>query len=214
MHGRILAVLGGTDLGDDELIKWVNSADEIWAADSGADRLFRLGLPCHSVIGDMDSISKEAAQHYPNHHLDCDQESTDCDKLLARAHLLGVHRLTLINVEGDRMDHVLSTLNSAAGSPIQVQLALRGALGTIVFPGDHTFETEAKAIVSLIPLQPSSEVVFSGVAWPLDGQTLQLGQRISVSNVALSDSIRLGFKSGVCLLYRAFSSNNLPKWPS
>src|SRR5687767_12418197 len=146
---RVLGVLAGRDMGPDLLRPWADSADVIFAADSGADRLLEAGGHPHIAIGDLDSISERARGATPNIHFDPNQDRTDCDKLLAAVRSGGESEVTLACVEGDRLEHVLATLSSALQSGLRVRLALRRGIGIVMRAGDRVeVETEPSRLVS------------------------------------------------------------------
>ena len=197
----MLGVLGGMDIDDDRLIAWANSAEHLYAADSGADRLIRLGFS-PTVVGDFDSF-----QSLPNaSHLrlvqSLDQESTDCDKLLSLVALDGFDSITMTCTEGDLPDHVVATYSSCIASPLQVRFAFRRGIGWLLKSGGSlSVKTQQGQRVSLVPFAACEGVTIEGVAWPLIDEPLQPGGKVSVSNEATGDLVSARVKSGAALLF-------------
>ena len=81
-HGVTLA--GGGPFSARDLKLALARAPVPVAADSGADRLLKLGVVPQAVIGDMDSISDQARAEIPldRQHLVGEQLTTDFDKAL------------------------------------------------------------------------------------------------------------------------------------
>lgn len=145
--------------------------------------------------------------------LHADQDSTDCDKLLALAHELGYGQITLGGIEGDRMDHALATWLSAARSELDVRLALRRGLGWVLKPGRSlVVRSSPGATVSLLPLSPSEGVVLRGVHWPLEGKRLSWDGLVSISNTAVGDAVEAELREGLAALIVEYPRADLPWW--
>ena len=106
---RVLGILGGEDAPDGQLQAWASSATVLYAADSAANRLIHFGfLPI--VVGDLDSFDQSLRSDRLRIVEDSDPDRTDCDKLLALIESDGYQEATIIGLEGDLLDHVLSSL--------------------------------------------------------------------------------------------------------
>lgn len=193
---NVLGVLAGRDLAPGALEAWLAWADRVIAADGGADLCRAAGREPDAIVGDLDSIS-DASGLRP----DPDQDSSDADKLLARFAHEGHRSVTLIGVEGDRLDHVLATLLSVArveGHPV-CRLVLRSGTARIVAAGGD-LEQGASGRVSLIPLSPS-RVTLTGVRWPLRSAALEPRGRVSLSNEMVGDRLSLVVHEGLVALF-------------
>lgn len=196
---RILGVLGGQDV-DDRLFKfWAGSSDILVAADAGADLALRHGVRPGVIVGDLDSVSPEALASGADIYKFDDENSTDCDKLLAWVWDRGFRSITLIGVEGDRLDHVLSTLSSCAKSPLKIQLVLRDGVGLVLKPGAHRLSGVPGQRISLLPIGVVSLFTADGVRWPLHEAEFSLDRSLSVSNELAATEVDLQFQSGVLL---------------
>ena len=204
---RVLGVLNGRDMNLSTLAKWLGSADRVYAADGGGRRAQEAGVEPHVVVGDFDSSEPSTFAEW--YRVD-DQESTDCDKLLAHVLKDGFQALTLVGVEGDRLDHVLASLASAARSPLQVSLGLRTGWGRVlVGPTSLDLPGCEGATVSLMPLEKVSGVSLTGVQWPFSDRTLSPSGFVSISNRAVGE-IRAVVTQGAALL--TVSSDGEPVW--
>ncbi len=205
---RILGVLDGNDVEDFDLRKWVESAEFVIAADGAANRLSLIGSTPDLIVGDLDSVWPDVpGQRF---HV-VDQDHTDCEKLLEQVARQGADSLTLIGVEGDRLDHVLATLSACAASNLNVRLVLRRQIGHLV-RGALTIGCRPDSLVSLMPITPCSGVTFSGVAWPLAGADLEPGKLVSVSNRAVEEKIGVTIASGVALLLTERTPDQESDW--
>ena len=183
------------------------------AADGGADRLMAAGVAPSLVVGDLDSATEAALSlahrviHVPS------QDDTDCDKLLACLAAEGTPAVTLANLEGDLLDHVLGSLGSCLRSPLAVRLVLRRGLAWVLRPGPFSVPAMPGTRVSLLPLIDCDGVELSGVAWPLTIGPLALGGRTSVSNRAVAPRIEGTLMSGGALLFVGQDDDAAPEWP-
>jgi thiamine pyrophosphokinase len=194
------------------LRRWAEKADVLLAADSGADLLYRLGIRPSHIVGDMDSVSDEARNAAPN-LIDDDQNSTDCDKLLHYAGFLGLKRITLLGVEGDRLDHVLGSLGSACRSPLDVRLALRGGLAFTVTGGRaRSVDAAPGRRVSFMPLTSVAGARLGGVRWPLDRADMSALGLVSVSNVAEASTVQASVERGAAVLFVEVPIEEMPVW--
>lgn len=209
---KVLGVLAGDDMPSTLAERWCGSADVIYAADGGADRVHRYGFSPTLVIGDMDSVS--GSHPLSEWHHDPSQDSTDCDKLIRVAHERGHTDLTLLGAEGNQLDHTLATLHSAAKAPIRVRLALRTGLGWILRSGGilHV-PTEIGRRVSLLPLTRSQGVTLHGVQWPLFEAELDATGMSSISNRADDSLVTATVQSGAVFVFVGFPEETMPFWP-
>lgn len=190
-------MLGGQHFVPDHLVEWAAVADHLYAADSGCDACLAHGLK-PIVVGDMDSATGNLAGlrvvSLP------DQDSTDCDKLIALVHQEVPNAdLMLTGVEGDRLDHMLATLNSCAKGPLSPRILLRTGIGHVVKGcSDMLLTGRDGATVSVMPIG-RAVASLSGVMWPFSDRELQLDDFVSISN-QVSGDLFLEVKEGTVLL--------------
>lgn len=216
---RVLGVLAGGDAADAALLAWAQSADEVYAADGGADRLLRLGLKPAAVVGDLDSTSmlprlqELHAENAIDLVHDPGQSTTDCDKLLAYAAKKGHAEITLFGVEGDQIDHVVATLHSAAKAPLRVRIVLRTGIGWVLRVNEKVeVPSRFERRVSLLPLTDPTVAALAGVRWPLDLAKLSPTGLSSISNRASGEIVSASVFQGAALLTVEFPTEELPQW--
>lgn len=162
------------------------------AADSGADRLLKLGVMPQAVIGDFDSVSAAALARIPanRHHIIPEQVTTDFDKALRSLDSPMVLALGFI---GGRVDHGLAVLNAL------VRHHDRACI--LIGPKDITFAAPKKAIslkmargenVSLFPLAATCGRSY-GLEWPIEGLSFAPDGFIGTSNRTSGPQVRLEF---------------------
>jgi thiamine pyrophosphokinase len=214
VKNRTLGVLGGADFPPDMLKVWAVSADILIAADSGADRLLDVDVTPNAIVGDMDSLSERGRKCGAELYLDLDQSYTDCDKLLAFASAHGHVPLALAGAEGDRIDHLLATCHSIAKSAIseQVTIILRCGLGFVLHPGLWRHRCSRGRTVSLLPLTPCIGVATKGLQWALKNEDLEMGRRISISNLTTETDMEVSHQAGVMLVVVQCLAEEFPRW--
>jgi len=208
---RVLGVLNGQDLPLATLEKWANSATNLYAADGAASRLLSLGYR-PTIVGDGDSGPADGWPSGLDVRRNTDQETSDTDKLLAAIAGDGHQTCVLAGIEGDNPMHVLANLHSAARAPLRVVLRYRrfdGWLVTSDQPWRRPIPEGTK--ISLIPLVPCRGVSLTGVAWPLDGASLAIGERISLSNLSTGEP-SVSLSDGLAILLVRRPPGQEPPW--
>lgn len=193
----------------ERLRPWADSADALYAADSGALPLLTIGHR-PTVVGDLDSATDlpEGLRVVE----DRDPNRTDCDKLLALVAADGHDAVTLAGLEGDLLDHVLASLSSAAAASVAVRLVLRRGLAWVLRDGETArWEDGFGRRVSLIPIRECHGADLSGVLWPLSDAHLQPGGFLSVSNEG-TGTVEASVRHGAALLFIERAPEEPPVW--
>lgn len=204
---KVLGVLAGRDLPSGRLLRWAQWADEVLAADAGADRLHEVGIEPNIVIGDFDSFS--GAESSSRLVQDGSQDTTDCDKLLALTAELGHTHITLASVEGDQLDHMIATLHSAAKQDVAVRIALRTGLGWVLRgPTACAIEAPEGRRVSLLPLAECHNVSIRGVEWPLESAELHPLRSTSIGNRSNGGPVEVAVEDGIVFFFLETSESD------
>ncbi len=209
---RVLGVLAGTDISAETTAVWARSADIVVAADGAANRLLASGIVPTTIIGDLDSLDPVVERSSLPIEEDLDQETTDCDKLLIHVRRrYAQSQFSLIGLEGDRFDHVLSSLQSTARLYPTCRLVLRDGLAWFVRPGFPVqVASSVGHTVSLIPILPCTGVAMEGVQWSPKAELSPLGAT-SISNIAAGKTVVAQLQEGLALLVQQTASG-LPIW--
>lgn len=174
---RVLGVLAGQSLHYQSLRDLAEGADAIFAADSGQDVCVANGFLPHVVVGDLDSVGERLAGVEYRERVD--QNFSDCDKLLVEIGQLGASDLVVGGFEGDRFDHVFSSLMSLVRSGLDVRVLLGQGFGEVVRHG-RTGVVRAGDF-SVLPLG-SAVVSSQGATWEMDEMRLDFDRGGSLSN--------------------------------
>jgi thiamine pyrophosphokinase len=166
-------------------------APRVVAADSGADRLLRLGVAPLAVIGDMDSISDAARAAIPEacQHRVAEQVTTDFDKALRS---IDAPLVLALGFAGARLDHGLAAFST---------LVARGDRRCILIgPQDLAFAAPSGITLDLTPgdvfsLFPMARVTgrSTGLEWPIDGIEFAPDGMIGTSNRVNARQVALEF---------------------
>ena len=159
------------------------------AADGGAGALLRAGIAPVAVIGDLDSIGADALEAFGDLLNEVrDQDTTDFEKCLTRVRAPLVLAAGFL---GGRLDHTLATLAGLARLRAHhVVLVGREEVCVLARPGRSRIAAPVGTRVAVMPLGP---VVASsdGLKWDMDRMPLAPAGRVSSSNRAVRDLIRL-----------------------
>lgn len=160
------------------------------AADSGADRLLRLGCEPRAVIGDLDSISPGARARLEGRLFPiAEQITTDFDKALRSISAPFVLGLGFM---GGRLDHELAALSSLARHAHQRCLLLGPRDLAFLAPPEMTLRLRPGSRLSLFPLGPVTGES-EGLRWPLQGLDFAPMGMIGTSNEVSAPEVRLRF---------------------
>ncbi|MEY8838956.1 thiamine diphosphokinase, partial [Cribrihabitans sp. XS_ASV171] len=159
-----ITLIGGGELGPEDLSLALAHADTLVAADSGAEAALAAGHVPDAVIGDFDSLSAEARSRIPAGRLHeiAEQDSTDFDKVLrhvAAPLCLGVGFL------GARVDHQLAVMNTLVRRADRPCILIGEHEVLFHAPPEIALELEAGDVVSLFPLARVSGRS-EGLEWP------------------------------------------------
>jgi thiamine pyrophosphokinase len=185
-----VTLVGGGDLGEDDLQWALSLAECLVAADGGAGHALAQNHLPKAVIGDFDSISPQILAQIPSERRFpvVEQDSTDFEKALRsiRAPLI-----VAVGFLGGRVDHQLAVLNALVQDMGPPCIVLGAQEVIFHLPSQISLPLEAQETVSLFPMR-SVAAHSTGLHWPLDGLAMQPGGQIGTSNRALGPvSIRV-----------------------
>jgi thiamine pyrophosphokinase len=216
-----IGLVGGGEIGPDDMNLMLNRVKTVVAADGGAIPMMDSGRVPDAVIGDFDSLSGADLDRIPADRLFPirEQDSTDFDKALRSINaplVLGVGFL------GGRLDHQMAVLNALVRlqdrpciligehevvfhAPPQIRLSLA--------PGD---------VVSLFPFRRVTGLS-KGLEWPIDDLVLEPNGRVGTSNRIMADLeltvdgpglLTMVPRDALDLVMQAFLSGQTGHWPT
>jgi thiamine pyrophosphokinase len=187
-----------------------NGFDTLICADGGADSAMRLGLTPDFIIGDLDSISKEAIKKFKNTSKILQykrQNDTDVEKCLKFAIKNKFNEALLIGITGNRLDHTICNLGIVLKFFNKIKLSLLAENSYLnPYTGDVRLKTQKGEIISLYGFDKKTKITSKGLKYPLKNISLLFGEKESTSNVSTSNSIQLKIRNGIIFIIRDFNS--------
>nr|WP_170330936.1 thiamine diphosphokinase [Ruegeria arenilitoris] len=215
-----IALVGGGEIGPEDLNLALNRVKIAVAADGGAIPLMDSGRMPDAVIGDFDSLSGTYLDRIPADRLFPirEQDSTDFDKALRSIEaplVLGVGFL------GGRLDHQMAVLNALVR--LQDQPCILFGEHEVVFhaPPQIGLNLTAGDVVSLFPFRRVTGRS-KGLEWPIDDLVLEPNGRVGTSNRALSEVelivdgpglLAMAPRDALDHVMQAFLSGQTGRWP-
>jgi thiamine pyrophosphokinase len=209
---RGLIVSGGTV--DDELVcqEIKNGGYEmVIAADSGMEVLYRHHLTPDIVVGDFDSVSKEALSFFKDsdriefEELNPIKDDTDTEYALRDAISRGAHSVTILGATGSRVDHMLGNiclLGMGLVNDVNVSiLDTHNRIRMIDSPITIRKKEQYGTAVSLIPYSDEvTGVTLTGFKYNLSECTMKGFNTLGISNEIVEDEAMISLESGYLLV--------------
>ena len=208
--GAVHVVVTGGDTIDPALLRLVPPGAHTIGVDSGIGHALALGLRVDVAVGDFDSVAPEhlaaveaggaALERHPEA-----KDATDLELGLHAAIARGARRVIVLGGHGGRLDHLLANALLLAAAPFAgiVVEAHMGTASVAVARPDRATPVPAPvgATVSLLPVGgAATDVVTSGLAYPLRREPLAPGTTRGVSNVVTDASASVTLGTGTLLV--------------
>lgn len=204
-----VAVVAGSDLTAELNAAALASADLLVAVDGGADALARVGLVPGILVGDLDSIGVHTradleARGVEVLLLPTAKDETDTEAALRLVVERGGDDIAVYGaLGGPRLDHLVGNL-LLLSSPWLASAHVRMVDDwheAFLVKGDSTFRGECGDTVSLLPLTPRVERVWTeGLLYPLVHEPLSQSATRGISNAMTGEAARVTHGDGVLLL--------------
>lgn len=174
-------------------------------ADGGANFVCAHDLIPDQVIGDMDSISNESIRRIGEDRLIRvnEQDTNDADKTIRYCLENKIEQVHLLGVAGRRCDQFLANLELLYKYALELKIVLWTDLEKMEVV-ENTWEESMPVgtTVSLLPLFGKVDgITTEGLAFPLTGQSLELGKApTGVSNQSDASTVRISVEAGKLLV--------------
>jgi thiamine pyrophosphokinase len=199
-----LVICNGEVLSKSKIAPLLREQPFIICADGGANKARLLGIRPHAIIGDLDSISSRTRKHFSRVetiHI-ADQESTDLEKALDFLLKLLIPSATVVGATGGRPDHSLANLSILKKYHRRIRLLYSDPFCDIrIIDSKTAFEAVVGSVISLMPLDRCEGIQTIGLKYPLENESLELGEREGTSNVVISSPVQITVKKGCLLLF-------------
>jgi len=204
--------------------------DRVIAADFGARHALRWGWRVDLLVGDLDSLPADTARSLEASGVKvlrarATKDETDTELAVARALEMGAEQLFICGATGGRTDHLLANVFLLARAPLASvdaclvdggeTIRLLRADGEFAHPkaraqgrkdaggglGRLTIEGAAGDLLSLLPLgADAAGVSTGGLLYPLEDETLHLGEARGISNVLTGSRAEVSLRRGRLLV--------------
>jgi thiamine pyrophosphokinase len=181
------------------------------AADAGAATALAFGVRPDLVIGDLDSIDDSTLAdlaHVPIDRFPRDKDVTDGQLAIERAldqHPTHVYLLGFLG--GPRLDQFLANILLLTRIAVPTTILDERNEACLLHNGEvHTWSPELTETISLLPIRGDvTGVLTAGLRWPINGETLHLGDTRAISNEPNADRASVSIEQGMLLLTRHFA---------
>lgn len=180
------------------------------AADSGLDHALALGVTPDVVVGDSDSVSKEALALARSLNIvfisaPTDKDFTDTELALSHAVQLGAQRIIVISAGGGRFDHAHGLL-TALFHPEWARLQIEAFIDTAhIFvlhgPSSLQISGEKNSLVAIHAMNGTAHGIYTeGMRWQLSNESLAPWVSRGVSNELTETFGEISLQSGALLV--------------
>jgi thiamine pyrophosphokinase len=194
MQGRVVVFAAGAEAVP------IAGEDVVIAADGGASAAPRIDL----LIGDLDSLPAGTKAPLVERHPP-EKDASDLELALDAALRYRPERVLVLGGAGGRLDHLLGVLlllGSDRYSAVELDARLGGASVHVV-RRRRELRGSLGETISLFALHGRADGVRTrGLAYPLDGETLEAGSSRGLSNAFAEEEATIEVAAGVVVAVR------------
>lgn len=187
----------------DQLLEW---NPLVIVLDSAMNRVIELGIKVDVLIGDFDrnfdaNSYKDAQYPIEIVHVK-DQESTDLEKAFRYLIKRKIPMVNVVWATGRRMDHTLANITCLPKYQNDLKIVILDDYSKIfLLPKEYKKWYPKDTIISLIPIGTVENISTQLLTYPLNNESLVLGERIGSSNSTSQDGVvEIKHKNGHLLL--------------
>ena len=208
---KVLIIGGGELKATEHLKELASQAKLVIAADSGLQHAKSLEVIPDVLVGDFDSISKEALEHYPTiarEKYSSEKNDLDLELAIDLAIAKGAKKLILLGALGSRLDQSLAAIFIAArlkSEGLSVSLhSEKQDVYPLAAKEEIKLDVPLATTFSLLSLERTSKVSIFNAKYPLDNHLLDFGFGLGVSNEVTSLPLIVQVNHGLvlCVLER------------
>ncbi|OCL26405.1 thiamine pyrophosphokinase [Orenia metallireducens] len=206
---RVILFINGELIGEDDFyLNYIKKTDKVVCADGGANHAYRLGILPNLILGDLDSISSEALEHYQNQQVEFDKypiakDKTDTQLILEQLVTLGAKEIIIFAGLGGRLDHTLANLyllEFFAEFDTKIRFVSPKERIELVCK-EKILINEVNKTLSLLPLSNEvTGVYLEGFKYGLENATFKQGDTLGLSNIVIASPARIKLASGKLLM--------------
>lgn len=208
---KAVIVSGGFAPSDNLLKEELKSSTVLICADSGGNCLYKNKIVPEYLLGDFDSIDKEALKSFKNsgckiEKYPVNKNFTDTEIAFNKAVELKVDEIVFLGLTGNRIDHLFGNIGMLKKClKHNIKAYIKDDNNSIEIINKSTTikgnEGETFSLYAYCDLVKSLSII--GAKYKLDEYDLTLGDSRTVSNEFLDNEVNIVFTSGIILLFRS-----------
>ncbi|MCL2679393.1 MAG: thiamine diphosphokinase [Dehalococcoidia bacterium] len=175
-------------------------------ADGGALKARALGISVNAVVGDMDSMTRQARLDFTGAEFvthPAEKNETDLELALDYAAGRGAETIVIVGAAGGRLDSTVANLRLLAGkygTASRIELWHGAQTAWVIHPPTEDIHGRIGDTLSLIPFAGDvAGIVTTGLKYPLRSETLCFESGRGLSNVFTGETARVEFSTGLLL---------------
>ena len=202
---RIVAVLNGRI--DVDICDYVTNDTFVICADGGGNYLYQKNIVPNLLIGDMDSIDKDALNHFKNNNCEIvlfnpEKDQTDGQLVIDKAMEYNPCEIVVFGGLGGRIDHTLGNIQ------LLYRMTQKGIKGVFVSENEIVYMTDKMLeikgnigdTVSVIPYEKDTVITLNGFKYLVSDFEFRLDTPIGISNELESEKGIVDVKQGTAIV--------------
>src|SRR4030095_16606532 len=179
----------------------------IVACDGASDFLYKCKITPDYIIGDLDSIHPKTLSYFKSKKVSIkkihDQNLTDFEKAMRFAISKKLKNIFVTGFSGKRLDHTIANLSILKKYCKKVHIKIYDdTFESFIINGSTEFNYKIGATISLLALTKATGIKTQGLKWSLNRETLELGARQGVSNIANTNYVKIEVSKGDLLIFK------------
>lgn len=209
---KIVIVSGGNAPSYDLINNELKDSSILICADSGGDCLYKYNIVPSYLMGDFDSISKEALNFFSKYEkcsiekYPVDKDFTDTELVFNKALELGSSEIVFLGCTGTRIDHLMGNIG-------MLLKCLNLNVKAYIKDDNNCIEITNKPIKirgqkgEIFSLQAYCDIVkgltIKGAKYELVDYNLPLGDARTISNEFIDSDVQINFHKGTLLIFHS-----------
>ena len=179
--------------------------DEIIAVDSGIEHLLNLSLDPNTLIGDLDSISKNSLDEVKKNGVkilafNSNKDQTDFELALNYLEEAEKSKVYIIGGESGEIDHLISIFLLIPSKSFFENIIWLYGDKRIIFRQKIELNIKKFTKFSIIPLSDLTNLSIDGAEWNLDNKDIQFGETLTLRNSTNEEQLNIRCDKGVFAL--------------
>ena len=179
--------------------------DEIIAVDSGIEHLLNLSLDPNTLIGDLDSISKNSLDEVKKNGVkilafNSNKDQTDFELALNYLEEAEKSKVYIIGGESGEIDHLISIFLLIPSKSFFENIIWLYGDKRIIFRQKIELNIKKLTKFSIIPLSDLTNLSIDGAEWNLDNKDIQFGETLTLRNNTNEEQLNIRCDKGVFAL--------------